>query len=152
MIDIKTLRSNPKAFKDSAKLRGISVDIDRLLELDGERSQLLQAVEGLRAKLNLKGKPTEAELKQLQDSKAELEAASFTLMGVPHLVNSRIAAGTGFSPRGEESQVYKVEDEDLNLIATAEIPLTGYHADEILASESLPLLYAGLSPAYRREA
>jgi seryl-tRNA synthetase len=38
------------------------------------------------------------------------------------------------------------------LIATSEIPLTGYHADEILAESDLPKLYAGYSPAYRKEA
>lgn len=76
----------------------------------------------------------------------------FTPMTVPHLVNERVTSGTGFLPRGEERQVYKVEGEDLNLIATAEVPITGFHADEILAADKLPILYAGLSPAYRMEA
>ncbi len=78
--------------------------------------------------------------------------AGFTLMSVPHLANSRVSAGTGFLPRGEEKQVYSVDNEDLHLIATAEIPLTGFHADEIIPAEQLPKLYAALSPAYRREA
>lgn len=76
----------------------------------------------------------------------------FTPMSVPHLVNERTTSGTGFLPRGEERQVYKIEDEDLNLIATAEVPITGFHADEILGLDQLPILYAGLSPAYRMEA
>jgi seryl-tRNA synthetase len=76
----------------------------------------------------------------------------FIPMTVPHMVNDRTASGTGFLPRGEERQIYKVEGEDLNLIATSEMPITGYHADEILAEEQLPTLYAGLSPAYRMEA
>lgn len=76
----------------------------------------------------------------------------FTYMTVPHMVNSRIALGAGFSPRGDkESNEYYVE-EDLTLIGTAEAPLTGYHADEILDEHNLPLLYAGYSPCYRREA
>ncbi len=75
----------------------------------------------------------------------------FVPLLVPHLVNTRTLEGAGFSARGEERQIYKVEDEDLNLIATAEIPLTGYHADEILGEAELPKLYAGLSPAYRLE-
>jgi len=58
-------------------------------------------------------------------------AHGFTPMTVPHMVNDRIARGSGFLPRGEERQIYKIEGQDLNLIATAEIPLTGYHADEI---------------------
>lgn len=78
---------------------------------------------------------------------------NFIPMLVPHLVNSRIIDGTGFTARTkEEEQIYKVEGEDLNLIATAEIPLTAYHADEILDEKDLPKLYAGYSPAYRKEA
>jgi len=76
----------------------------------------------------------------------------FTPITVPHLVNERTVKGTGFNAKGDEPQIYKVEGEDLNLIATAEIPITGYHADEILDEKDLPLLYVGLSPAYRMEA
>lgn len=77
----------------------------------------------------------------------------FTFMTVPHLVSSRIATGAGFAPRSsEQSDEYFIEGEDLSLIATAEMPLTGYHADEILDEKDLPLLYAGLSPCYRKEA
>lgn len=78
---------------------------------------------------------------------------NFAPMQVPHLVNSRVIDGTGFTARSkEEEQIYKVEGEDLNLIATAEIPLTAYHADEILSEKDLPRLYAGYSPSYRKEA
>ncbi len=77
----------------------------------------------------------------------------FTFMTVPHMVNSRTAAGAGFAPKGsDEGNEYFIEDEDLTLIGTSEAPLTGYHADEIIDEASLPLLYAGLSPCYRREA
>lgn len=78
---------------------------------------------------------------------------NFTFMIVPHLVNSRVATGTGFAPRtSDQSDEYFIEDEDLTLIATAEMPLTGYHADEIIDEDKLPLLYAGYSPCYRKEA
>lgn len=77
----------------------------------------------------------------------------FTYMTVPHMVNQRTMTGTGFAPRtSDQSDEYAIEGEDLALIATAEIPLTGYHADEIIDEDKLPLLYAGLSPCYRREA
>lgn len=76
----------------------------------------------------------------------------FTPMTVPHMVNEQTANGTGFSPRGEEDQIYSIEGEDLSLIATAEIPITGYHSGEILEKKDLPILYAGVSPAYRKEA
>ena len=77
----------------------------------------------------------------------------FIYMTVPHMVNSRVMTGTGFAPRtSEQSDEYGIEGEDLSLIATAEIPLTGYHADEIIDEDKLPLMYAGLSPCYRKEA
>lgn len=77
----------------------------------------------------------------------------FTFMTVPHMVNSRTMTGTGFAPRtSEQSDEYAVEGEDLSLIATAEIPLTGYHADEIIDEKDLPLKYVALSPCYRKEA
>jgi len=77
----------------------------------------------------------------------------FTFMTVPNMVNSRVATGTGFAPRSsDQSDEYFIEGEDLSLIATAEMPLTGYHADEILDEDQLPLMYAGLSPCYRKEA
>lgn len=80
-------------------------------------------------------------------------ARGFTFMTVPHLVNQRTLTGTGFAPRtSEQSDEYAIEGEDLSLIATAEIPITGFHSDEIIDEADLPLQYAGLSPCYRREA
>ncbi|MEP6710627.1 MAG: aminoacyl--tRNA ligase-related protein, partial [Candidatus Saccharibacteria bacterium] len=77
----------------------------------------------------------------------------FTFMTVPHMVNSRTAQGAGFAPKSsEESNEYFIEGEDLTLIGTAEAPLTGFHADEIIDEDKLPLLYVGLSPSYRKEA
>lgn len=77
----------------------------------------------------------------------------FTYMTVPHMVSSRIATGTGFAPRTDsQSDEYYIENEDLSLIATAEMSLTGYHADEILDESDLPKLYVGYSPCYRKEA
>jgi seryl-tRNA synthetase len=77
----------------------------------------------------------------------------FTYMTVPHMVNSNVVTGTGFAPRtSEQSDEYFIEGEDLALIGTSEMSLTGYHADEIIDEDKLPLLYAGLSPCYRKEA
>lgn len=77
----------------------------------------------------------------------------FTYLTVPHMVNSRTAAGAGFAPKGQSSDdQYFIENEDLTLIGTAEMPLTGYHTGEILDEADLPLLYVGYSPCYRREA
>ena len=70
----------------------------------------------------------------------------------PDLARDEALVGTGFSPRGPETQIYSVQDSDLSLIATAEIPLAGQLADEILDEERLPLRFAGLSHCFRTEA
>jgi seryl-tRNA synthetase len=100
----------------------------------------------------LKGSLVELELAVFQFAFQLASKHGFTPITVPHMVNTRTAAGTGYLPKGEERQIYKIEGEDLNLIATAEIPITGYHADEIFEQKDLPILYVGLSPAYRTEA
>ena len=77
----------------------------------------------------------------------------FIFMTVPNMVSSRVLEGTGFNPRSsDQSDEYFVEGEDLALIATAELPITGYHSDEIIDEKDLPLFYAGFSPCYRKEA
>lgn len=83
----------------------------------------------------------------------KLVSKGFNPMTVPHMVSSRIASGAGFAPKSDkESNEYFIEDEDMMLIGTAEAPLTGFHADEIIEEQDLPLLYAGYSPCYRKEA
>lgn len=89
----------------------------------------------------------------IQFALAKILEKGFTYMTVPNMVNGRTAVGTGFAPRtSDQSDEYGIEGEDLALIATAEVPLTGYHADEILEETDLPLFYAALSPSYRKEA
>ena len=77
----------------------------------------------------------------------------FTLMDVPDMVSSKVLEGVGFAPRSsEQSDEYYIEGEDLAMIATAEMPITGYHMDEIIDEEKLPLFYAGFSACFRKEA
>lgn len=77
----------------------------------------------------------------------------FHYMTVPDMVSSRILEGCGFNPRSsEQSDEYYIEGEDLAMIATAEMPLTGYHMDEIIDEKDLPLCYAGYSACFRKEA
>ena len=89
----------------------------------------------------------------LQYGLAKVQEHGFTYMTVPDMVSSRILEGCGFNPRSsEQSDEYFIEGEDLAMIATAEMPLTGYHMDEIIDEDKLPLLYAGYSPCFRKEA
>lgn len=122
----------------------------------GEKKGLIDFERGAKVAGNkfyfLKGALAELDLAVLQLGMQLAIKHGFTPMLVPHMVNNRVASGTGYLPRGEERQIYKIEGEDLNLIATSEMPITGYHADEILDGKDLPLLYVGLSPSYRLEA
>ncbi|HLL56647.1 MAG TPA: serine--tRNA ligase [Rubrobacteraceae bacterium] len=70
----------------------------------------------------------------------------------PDLARDEALVGTGFIPRGPETQIYSVEDSELSLVATAEITLAGSLAGEILEGEKLPLRLAGLSHCFRTEA
>lgn len=77
----------------------------------------------------------------------------FHFMTVPDMVSSKVLEGCGFNPRSsEQSDEYYIEGEDLAMIATAEMPLTGYHMDEIIDEKDLPLCYAGYSACFRKEA
>ncbi|MBI4118818.1 MAG: serine--tRNA ligase [Parcubacteria group bacterium] len=81
-----------------------------------------------------------------------LREAGFEVLFTPDLAKSRFYLGTGYLPKGDEAQTYEIKDSDLGLIATAEISLAGYHADEILDAKALPKKYAGVSHCFRREA
>ncbi|HRS66931.1 MAG TPA: serine--tRNA ligase, partial [Spirochaetia bacterium] len=82
----------------------------------------------------------------------KLIAKGFVPFITPDLAKTEILEGIGFNPRGSESNVYTVNDEDLCLIGTAEITLGGYHANEILQKDKLPLKLVGVSHCFRREA
>ena len=77
--------------------------------------------------------------------------AGFIEYAVPYMVNSDMLRGTGQLPKFEDD-LFKVCDEDLYLIPTAEVPLTNLFHDEILQSDELPLLMTAYSPCFRKEA
>jgi seryl-tRNA synthetase len=72
-------------------------------------------------------------------------------MSVPLLMKDEAMRGTGYYP-GSEEQTYRMERDQLNLVGTAEVPLTAYRMGEILDAEELPLKYVALSSCFRREA
>ena len=69
----------------------------------------------------------------------------------PVLVNRKAMRGTGQIPKLEED-MYRLKDEDLFLIPTAEVPVTNIHMDDIINEEDLPLYYTAYTPCFRREA
>ena len=76
----------------------------------------------------------------------------FTPVVTPDLALTSILRGIGFSPRGPETQIYSIENSELNLVATAEITLGGMYAGQTLEREKLPLKLCGLSHCFRTEA
>lgn len=254
MLDIRQIRENPEAVRDSIKRRGIELDLDSLLDLDTQRREMITKSEEIQKQRNIlasevQGKPTEPQIvlgKELktqheviaaemdvvnskylellsnvpnliaegtpdggEENNTQLEAwgdkktggkdhlelnelhnlydfeagakvagnkfyftrhkavklwqsiqmavqeiieqSGFELLGVPNLVNTEIAVGTGYLPKGEEQQNYIDSEQGLVMIATSEIPLTGFHKDEVL-DLNIPKKYAALSPCYRLEA
>lgn len=82
----------------------------------------------------------------------KLVSKGFTPVITPDLAKTNILVGSGFNPRGAESNIYKLEDLDLNLIATAEITIGGMHSNEQFDYTELPKKYVGISHCFRREA
>ena len=92
----------------------------------------------------------EMALKQFVIAKAM--KAGFTIMQTPELAKNSILSGSGYAPRGNESNSYVIEGEDLSLIATSEIAIGGYHSGEVLDASKLPIKYAADSHCFRTEA
>ncbi|WKD58296.1 Serine--tRNA ligase [Corynebacterium capitovis DSM 44611] len=77
--------------------------------------------------------------------------AGFTVVIPPVLVRPEIMQGTGFLDEHDE-EIYYLERDELYLVGTSEVALAGYHRDEIIDLSEGPLLYAGWSSCFRREA
>lgn len=75
----------------------------------------------------------------------------YTEIAPPLLVNRASMFGTGQLPKFEED-MYRLKEDDLFLIPTAEVPITNLHRDEILDERQLPIKYAGYTACFRREA
>jgi len=254
MLDIQYIREHTQEVKQNCTNRGVSVDIDALLQLDEKRREGIQQIEELRAKRKQgsKSKPTPEQIeemkavgeqiKQLEHVQSDIEEKyhnlllqvpnmthpespvggeedfvvlekndapvfdfvpkdhedlltkkgyvdfergakvvgskffytknnlvrlnrslmsygidiaskhGYELIETPDLAKQEILESAGFNPRGEETQIYNVENTDLSLIGTAEITVLGYHRDEILDLANGPKKYAAISHCYRTEA
>jgi seryl-tRNA synthetase len=81
----------------------------------------------------------------------EHEKEGYTEILPPYLVNAASMYGTGQFPKFKED-VFQIQDQDLTLIPTAEVPLTNYYRDEVIPTEKLPVYFTALSPSFRSEA
>ncbi|MFO0943635.1 MAG: serine--tRNA ligase [Pirellulales bacterium] len=92
------------------------------------------------------------ELALQQFSVSELVKRGFIPITTPDVAHTGILQGIGFIPRGPETQIYSIENTDLNLVATAEITLGGMMADQVLEADDLPMKLVGISHCFRTEA
>jgi seryl-tRNA synthetase len=99
----------------------------------------------------LKGRLALLEQALMFHAQQRLAAEGFTLMTVPALARPQAFVATGHFP-GHEEEAYEVPKDELFLAGTGEIALTSLHSGEILEQAQLPILYAGYSPCFRREA
>jgi seryl-tRNA synthetase len=99
----------------------------------------------------LKGRLALLEQALMFHAQQRLAGEGFTLMTVPALAKPQAFVATGHFP-GHEEEAYQLEKDDLYLAGTGEIALTSLHSGEILEGDQLPILYAGYSPCFRREA
>ena len=129
---------NPKDHVELGESLGL-IDLERGAKVSGSRFYFLT---GAGALLQLG-------LMQLAVQLATVNG--FKLMIPPVLVRPEIMAGTGFLGAHSE-EVYRVDSDELYLVGTSEVPLAGYHSDEILDLSAGPLRYAGWSSCFRREA
>ena len=100
----------------------------------------------------LKNEAVLLELALQQYAIQTLIAEGFTPVITPDLAYTEVLHGTGYIPRGPETQIYSIENTNLNLVATAEIPLGGLQAGKTIDSSELPLKICGISHCFRTEA
>jgi seryl-tRNA synthetase len=115
------------------------VDLSRIVEVSGSRMYAL------------KGRLALLEQALMFWAQQRLAAEGFTPITVPALVRGQAFYQQGHFP-GHEEETYEVPKDELWLAGTAEIALTSLHSGEILEGQQLPILYAGYSPCFRREA
>jgi seryl-tRNA synthetase len=114
-------------------------DLGRITQVSGSRQYCL------------KGRLALLEQALMFWAQQRLAADGFTLMTVPALARPQAFVATGHFP-GHEEEAYEIEKDGLFLAGTGEIALTSLHSGEILEADKLPILYAGYSPCFRREA
>ena len=100
----------------------------------------------------LKNEAVLLELALQQYAMELLVSEGFVPTITPDVARSEILQGIGFIPRGPETQIYSIENQDLNLVATAEITLGGLYSGQVLDAEALPLKLCGISHCFRTEA
>src|SRR3954462_7067788 len=114
-------------------------DLSRVTQVSGSRTYCLKGALAL-----LEAKLMAWALEKITD-------AGFTPITVPAIAREQAFLNQGQFP-GHEEETYQLPNDDLWLGGTAEVALTSLHSGEIVEADKLPVLYAGFSPCFRREA
>jgi len=114
-------------------------DLSRITQVSGSRTYCL------------KGRLALLEIKLMAWALEKIAAAGFTPITVPAIARQQAFLNQGQFP-GHEEETYQLPNDDLWLAGTAEVALTSLHSGEITEDAQLPILYAGYSPCFRREA
>jgi len=128
----------PRDHVELGELLG-AIDIERGAKVSGSRF------------FYLRGPGAMLEIALLNLAMQQATSHGLIPMITPTLVLPSAMEGTGFLGQAAEN-VYRIEQDDMYLVGTSEVPLAGYHSDEIIDAEQLPLRYAGWSSCFRREA
>jgi seryl-tRNA synthetase len=129
---------NPKDHLELGENLGL-LDMERGAKVSGSRFYFLT------------GPGAMLQLGLLQLAAQKATANGFTVMIPPVLVRPEVMEGTGFLG-AHSAEVYRLAEDDLYLVGTSEVPLAGYHMNEILDLSEGPKRYAGWSSCFRREA
>ncbi len=127
----------PRDHLELGELLG-AIDMERGAKISGARFYFLKGVGAL------------LQLGMLQLAIAQAVENGFTPMITPTLVKPEVMGGTGYLNAHDD--VYRLDEPELYLVGTSEVPLAGYHMDEIIDVSNGPVRYAGWSSCYRREA
>ena len=114
-------------------------DLSRIVQVSGSRTYCL------------KGRLAILEMKLMAYAMDKIAAAGFTAITVPAIAREQAFLNQGQFP-GHVEETYALPNDDAFLAGTAEVALTSLHSGEIVENAKLPILYAGYSPCFRREA
>jgi seryl-tRNA synthetase len=114
-------------------------DLSRIVQVSGSRTYCL------------KGRLAILEMKLMAYAMDKIAAAGFTAITVPAIAREQAFLNQGQFP-GHVEETYALPNDDAYLAGTAEVALTSLHSGEIVENAKLPILYAGYSPCFRREA
>ena len=114
-------------------------DLSRVTQVSGSRTYCLKGALAL------------LETKLMAWALEQIAGAGFTPITVPAIAREQAFLNQGQFP-GHKDETYELPNDDLWLAGTAEVVLTSLHSGEIIEADKLPVLYAGYSPCFRREA